>query len=130
MVNYQISFNMELLIYTQKYDQADAIHNFMDFYHSLNMKHLASDLLDKGLSPKQISEAVVRAVKIAKVSQLEPNAHFMPVFSGIHQTVIEDCKLSDLGYGLVLMNSDSSLAVVGEFQIDVLQRYFDDTADS
>lgn len=121
---------MELLIYTQKYDQADAIHNFMDFYHSLNMKHLASDLLDEGLSPKQISEAVVAAIKIAKVSKLETNAHFMPVFSGIRQTVIEDCKLSHLGYGLVLMNADSNLAVVGEFQVDVLQQYLENNVDS
>jgi hypothetical protein len=116
---------MDLLIYSKKYEDNDAIHNFMDFYHSLNMKHLASDLLDKGLSPKQISEAVVEALKIVKASRLEANAHFMPVFSGIQQTIIEDCKLSKLGYGLVLMNADSNLGVVGEFQVNVLKGYLD-----
>ncbi len=114
---------MELLIYTRKYNQADAIQNFINFYHSLNMKYLASDLLEKGFSPKQISEAVVSAIKIAKKSRLETNAHFMPVFSGIHQNIIEDCKLSHLGYGLVLMNADSSLDVVAEFQVEVLQQH-------
>lgn len=116
---------MELLIYTRKYNQADAYHNFMDFYHSLNMNHLASDLLDKGLSPKQISEAVVAAIKITNASRIETNAHFMPVFSGINQNIIEDCKLSDLGYGLVLLNADSNLSVVGEFQVEVLQLYLE-----
>ena len=118
---------MELLIYKKEYDQADAILNFVDFYHSLNMKHLASDLLDKGLSPKQISEAIVAAIKIANVSKIETNAHFMPVFSGINQNIIEDCKLSNLAYGLVLINADSNLSVVGEFQVDVLQRYLENS---
>ncbi|MDB9720968.1 hypothetical protein OAA67_03730 [Winogradskyella sp.] len=116
---------MELLIYSQKYEKADAIHNFMDFYHRLNMKHLASDLLDKGMSPMQISEAIIAAIKIAKVSNLETNAHFMPVFSGKDQTIIEDCKLSHLGYGLVLMNADVNLEVVGEFQVGVLTGYLE-----
>lgn len=116
---------MELLIYSRKYDQADAIHNFMAFYHSLHMKHLASDLLDKGLSPGQISKAIGAALKIAKASKIDTQAHFMPVFSGINQTVIEDCKLSPLGYGLVLMNADPNLAVVGDFQVNVLQRYLE-----
>ncbi|WNH07777.1 hypothetical protein [Thalassobellus suaedae] len=118
---------MELLIYARKYDQADAILNFMDFYRILNMKHLASDLLDKGLSPKQISEAVVAAIKIANASRIETNAHFMPVFSGINHSVIEDCKLSHLGYGLVLMNADPNLSVVGEFQVEVLQQYLENS---
>lgn len=116
---------MELLIYNQKYEQADAIHNFMDFYHSLQMNHLASDLLEKGLSPKQISDAVIQAIKIAKASGIETNAHFKLVFSGIGQSIIQDCKLSHLGYGLVLMNADAKLPVVGEFQVDVLKRYLE-----
>ena len=47
----------------------------------------------------------------------------MPVFSGLGQGIIQDCKLSHLGYGLVLMNADTSLHVVSEFQIDVLKGY-------
>ena len=118
---------MELSIYSRTYTKSNAILNFMDFYHSLNMKYLASDLLDKGLSPKQISEAVVAAIKISNASKIETKTHFMPIFSGIHQAVIEDCKLSHLGYGLVLMNADPNLSVVCEFQIDVLQQYLENS---
>lgn len=116
---------MELLIYTRKQNQPDAIHSFVDFYYSLKMNHLASDLLDKDLSPKQISDAVALAIKVANTSNIEVYKHFMPVFSGINQSVIEDCKLSDLGYGLVLMNADVNLSAVSEFQVDVLKRYMD-----
>lgn len=114
---------MELSIYSRTYNKSNTILNFIDLYNRLNMSHLASDLLDKGLSPKQISEAVGAAIKIAKASKIETNAHFMPVFSGLNQNIIEDCKLSHLGYGLVLMNADSNLTVVADFQVDVLKLY-------
>ena len=117
---------MELSIYSKSYNDAEAILNFMDFYYAINMKHLASELLDKGLSPEQISDATVMAIKIANSSGIEAQKHFMPVFSGMGQTIIQDCKLSHLAYGLVLMNADASLSVVGEFQVDVLKRYLED----
>lgn len=116
---------MELAINTESYDVTDAVQNFMDFYYSINMKHLASDLLNKGLSPLQITEAIAKAIKIANSSGVETYKHFMPVFSGIHQQIIQDCKLSDLGYGLVLINADSNMPVVGEFQVGVLKKYLD-----
>ena len=87
------------------------------------MKYLASDLLDKGLSPKQINEAVVMAIKIANSSGIKVYKHFMPVFSGIDHYIIQDCKLSQLGYGLVLINADVNLEVVGAFQIAILKEY-------
>ena len=116
---------MELLIYKKEYDVSRSILNFMDLYYSLKMKYLASDLLKKGLSPKQITNAVEAAVKIAKSSGLETQKHFMPVYSGINQDIIADCKLSNLAYGLVLMNADPSLSVVGKFQAEVLKQYLD-----
>ncbi|WP_111707678.1 hypothetical protein [Lutibacter citreus] len=114
---------MELLIYERKYKENDVILNFTNFYYALNMKHLASDLLDKGLSPKQITNAIEMAIKIANSSDIDTQKHFMPVYSGINQEIIQDCKLSHLGYGLVLMNADPSLSIVGKFQIDVLKEY-------
>lgn len=116
---------MELVIYTERYDVTDAVQNFMDFYYAINMKHLASDLLEKGLSPEQITAAITKAVKIANSSGVETYKHFMPVFSGIQQQIIQDCKLSDLGYGLVLINAAVNLPVVGEFQVNVLKKYLD-----
>ena len=117
------SFIMELSIYSEKQLEFDTILNFMNFYYSIKMKYLASDLLDKGLSPKHIKKAVVMAIKTANSSGIEVSKHFMPVFSGIDQDIIEDCKLSHLGYGLVLINADANLAVVGAFQIAILKEY-------
>ncbi len=114
---------MDLLIYTKHYDVSDTIHNFVDFYYTLNMKYLASDLLVQGLSPSQITDAVTTAIKVANSSGIEAYKHFMPVYSGIKQEIIQDCKLSHLGYGLVLMNANPDLSIVGDFQVGVLKQF-------
>lgn len=120
---YYKDFIMKLIIYTERYHVSHAVHNFMDFYYSINMTYLASDLLDKGLSPEQITDAVEVAIKIANSSGIEAHKHFMPVYSGREQGVIKDCKLSHLAYNLVLMNADATLHAVGEFQVNVLKSF-------
>ncbi|WP_432410104.1 hypothetical protein [Rasiella sp. SM2506] len=115
---------MELTIYTRRPIEADAINNFKNFYYSSQMKFLASELLNKGLSPNQISEAVQMAVAIANASKIDTSKHFMPVYSALNREIIKDCKLSQLGYGLVLMNANTNLSVVGDFQILVLKEFF------
>lgn len=114
---------MEVTLYNRSNNTADVITNFMDFYYSLQMKYLASDLLKKGLSPRQISDAVEIAIKVANASGIGTQEHFMPVYSAINQEIVKDCKLSHLGYSLVLMNADPSLAIVGDFQINILTEF-------
>jgi hypothetical protein len=116
---------MDLITYTKQYKESDAISVFLDFYYSLNMTHLASDLLDKGLSPDKITKAVAAAMKIASASGLETMKHFMPVYSNLDDCIIQDCKLSHLAYGLVLMNADADLPIVGQFQVDLLLKYLE-----
>lgn len=114
---------MEIAIFSNENRLADSISHFMDFYYSLHLKYLASDLLEQGLSPDQISEAVIRAINVGKASGLDLQQHFKPVFSGIDKQIIQDCKLSHLAYCLVLMNADVDLQVVGDFQVSVLQQF-------
>lgn len=116
---------MEITIFTKENKTADSIAHFIDFYYSLRMKHLASDLLAKGLSPEQINAAVLRAIKVAKSSGIDANQHFRPVFSGIEQQIIRDCKLSYLAYGMVLLNADAELPAVGKWQQQVLEYYME-----
>ena len=117
---------MEISIYTSENKKMDSIANFLEFYYSFRLKHLASDFLEQGLSPKQITEAVVKAMSVGKSSGLDVDQHFRPVFTGIEKQVVSDCKLSHLAYGLVLMNADAELPVVGDFQVSVLKQYIGD----
>jgi hypothetical protein len=115
---------MELIIYTGERETSDTIQNFMDFYYGLKMKYLASDLLKKGLSLEQISDALKLAVKVASSSGVGVYKHFMPIYSSINREIIKDCKLSTLGYGLVLMNANPNLSVVGDFQVNILKDFY------
>lgn len=115
---------MDLLIYETEYDQADAVENFLAFYYNIQLNYLASDLLKEGLSPEQISDAVSKAINVGKSSGLEIRQHFMPVFTDLKSDIINDCKLSKLGYGLVLLNADIEVSTVGHWQIKVLEAYF------
>ncbi|NJB72222.1 hypothetical protein GGR42_002713 [Saonia flava] len=115
---------MEIAIFTKEYKTSDSIANFMDFYYSLRMRYLASDFLDKGLSPKQITDGVVQAMRAGRSSGIDLRQHFMPIFSGMNKEIIRDCKLSRLGYALVLMNADARLTEVGKWQLEVLKNYF------
>ncbi|GGX11067.1 hypothetical protein [Aquimarina muelleri] len=77
----------------------------------------------KGLSPKQISDAVIIAVKIAKSLGIVIQKHFTPFYSAIEQEIIQNCKLSHLGYGLVLMNANPNLSFVRDFQVSILKGF-------
>ena len=57
-------------------------------------------------------------------SGIAAHKHFMPVFSSLKEGIVQDCKLSDVGYGLVLMNANPNLSTVGDFQVNVLKEYF------
>ena len=116
---------MDIPVYKRIYDPISSIEDFLDFYYSSRMKYLANDLLKKGLSPSQILEAVSRAMKIGSSAGMELRAHFMPLFTEVDKEIIRDCKLSNLGYGLVLHNADPDVGAVGKWQIKVLENYLD-----
>ena len=113
----------QITIYKREYDPIGAIDDFMGFYYSLNMKFLASDLLKDGLTPFAIEKAFMRATKIARSSGIEVQKHFMPVYIELNKTIVKDCKLSKLGYAMVLLNADPEYAVVGQWQLKVLKEF-------
>tara|TARA_R110001583_G_scaffold36536_6_gene120290 strand:- start:77133 stop:77513 length:381 start_codon:yes stop_codon:yes gene_type:complete len=115
--------NMQISIYKLENQSAESIDNFMDFYYGLRMHFFASDLLYNGLSPKQISDAVAKAMSVARSSKMNLKEHFKPVFSSINNDIISDCKLSRLGYGLVLMNAETKLSIVAKWQRRILEKY-------
>lgn len=114
---------MVLTIFGHESKPMDSIAFFLDYYYTSNLSFMASDLLRSGLTPNQISEAVDRAVTVGKASGLKLHQHFKPLFSGVDNEIIKDCRLSRLAYGLVLMNADIDLKVVGNFQLCLLQQY-------
>ena len=91
----------------------------MDTLHSLL-------LLKDGLTPKAVEDAFIRAIKIARSSGLEVEKHFLPIYSQLDQSIVRDCKLSKLGYALVLLNADPEYIIVAEWQLEVLNKFLKD----
>ncbi len=114
---------MDILVNKRSYDPVNSIEDFLDFYYSYRMKYLASDLLKKGLSPSQLLEAISGAMKIGSSAGIELREHFMPLFTEVNKEIIRDCKLSRLGYSLVLLNADPDLGVLGKWQVKVLENF-------
>ncbi|EPR73777.1 hypothetical protein ADIWIN_1137 [Winogradskyella psychrotolerans RS-3] len=116
---------MEVILYREEYKNVDTIDRFLRFYNTTNMTYLASDLLKKGLSPPQITDAILKAIKVGKSSGLKIEKHFLPIFTQVNSKIISDCKLSQLGYGLLLINADVELGVVGKWQVNLLERFLE-----
>lgn len=116
---------MEVIIYHESYDMNESLDNFIDLLNGSQMKYFASDLLEEGLSYSEIKEATTRAIRVAKSSGIYVRQHFMPVYSQTSEGIMRDCKLSRLGYAMVLMNASPNLPVVGNWQVRVLTKFFE-----
>jgi len=113
---------MNLIIYKKRYPNASFITNFRtQYYFNKEMKHLASDLLEDGFTPPQITKAVQKAMAAARTANLAIEQHFFPVYTDLEGNLVKDCKLSNIGYGLVLMNGNVNLPIVAEWQLKILK---------
>jgi len=111
---------MNVIVYHKEYDVTESFDNFRDIYFSSQLKYLASDLLNQGLKPRDIKDAVKRAMAAGKSAGLEMKRHFALVYTQKGSTAVYDCKLSRLGYALVMLNASPHLRTVGEWQVKVL----------
>ena len=116
---------MSIIIYQEQYDLEEVLDNFQALYFGSQMKYLASDLLNNGLTSADIKQAIQRAMTIAETSGMEIRKHFQPVFTQCSTGIVRDCKLSRLGYAMVLLNARPELPIVGEWQRRVLERFFE-----
>ncbi len=116
---------MNIVIFQHQNNLEDSLSNFRDLYFSSQMKYLASDLLNEGFSPNTIKDAVQKAITICKTSNLEIREHFQLVYTELEGMIIKDCKLSQLGYGLVMLNAEETIPVVAQWQLKVIRNFFE-----
>lgn len=109
-----------MIIFHQERDQNEAIDNFLDLYFSRHLKYLSSDLLKEGLSAADISKAVRKAMIACKTGGMDIRQHFLPVYTQVDGILFNDCKLSRLGYALILLNADVNVPIVAKLQLSVL----------
>jgi hypothetical protein len=116
---------MQLIQFQIKYGPDDSFENFRYNYFSGQMPHLASDLLDKGLTPQEIVNAVRRAMVISRTAGLDVQCHFQPLYTTYEGMLVRDCKMTSFGLALVLLNAKANLPEVASMQVEMLRCYFE-----
>lgn len=117
---------MDLMIYNGQTNPNSSLNNFMDMLHGCEMNHLASELLREGWPPEEIQKAFQRAMSIAKMAGLQISHHFCPVYTQNNDGTIRDCKLSKLGFLLVIINGSTDLPLVAVWQINLISNNKDE----
>jgi hypothetical protein len=108
--------------FSNAYRVNTAIDDFLKTFYLQQLNYMASDLLDNDYQPKDILEALDRAMTICKNAGLQVECHFMPLYSDRNGVTIRDCKLSLLGYQLLLLNANPNHPATARFQINILER--------
>lgn len=116
---------MSIIIHHNEYDVDISFENFIDLLYSKEMKYFASDLLQKDFTPQDIQDAIKRAVKVGRTSGMDIRKHFAPVYTQIDGQLVNDCKLSRMGYALVILNARPDLKATSEWQLKVLESFFE-----
>ena len=114
---------MEVIVYQKQYKNNNTIDDFINSIYHMGMKHLASDLLAKGVNPEDIKIAVKKAILATENSGLNIKKHFQPVISVKNGTSFIDCRLSKLGYSLVLLNAEPKNQYIAAFQVKVANQF-------
>lgn len=96
---------------------------FLKGLNEQNFRFYASDIQEKlGLNKlSELDESIRRAMSACRSQQLPLDEHFKPIYRCQEQKVILDWKLSVLGYGMVLLNSNPAHPLVGRLQLSLLQ---------
>jgi hypothetical protein len=113
--------HIDMILFQTEYERMGALEDFLDGYYSADLNYLASDLLQQGLSPREVVQAIRKAFVICRNGGEDPRRHFYPIYTQYQGSTVQDCKLSEFGYNLTLLNAPEHLPVVASFQLELLR---------
>ena len=108
-----------MIIFQKQYPNNDAVQGFINSVYQKSMTYLASDLLEKNVRPEDIKLAVKKAILSIEKAGINSKKHFLPVISVKNGESFLDCRLSKLGYSLVLLNAEPKSEYIANFQVKV-----------
>ncbi len=114
---------MNLTVYHSTEPVNEMLEEFMDAYYGQRMPCFASDLLQEGFSPEEIMTAVRRAMVSCRSAGMDVREHFQLVYTTLQGAIVRDCKLTQFGYALVLLNGPAGNHAVAEWQVRLVN-YF------
>jgi hypothetical protein len=114
---------MGIVVYQKWYNKGDAIEHFIDMFYTKNLTFLASDLLDKGVELKDLNKSLNKAMTAAKTLDLEISHHFKPIYTQKNNHILEDFKLSKIGFVLVMINCNPKNKLIANLQLSLAKMF-------
>lgn len=110
------------LIYRQPHFKD--LEEFVNNLEYRKFKYYASDIFaQENYTEEDIHRAVERAMQVCTSLNIAVTNHFKTVYKAIDEEIGIDWKMSALGAYLVLINGDTKLELVANFQIDVIRNF-------
>ena len=101
---------MKVTVYKHNYNTNNkAIDHFLEMLYAFQMNYLASDLLKKGVSKDDISQAVREAIEVMKMANMNINQHFIPVYT----------QINGFAFKIVMLNLPPNNIFVSKLQIRI-----------
>lgn len=113
---------IDMILFHTEYERMGMLEDFLDGFYSADMPYLASDLIEKGLTPREVVQSIRRAIAVCRNGGENPRQHFFPIYTQYQNNIVKDCKLSSFGYNLTLLNAPEHLSAVAKFQVELLKR--------
>ena len=113
---------MQLIIYGRNDEPYESLEAYLDALRSSKMTFLASSLLEEGLSPSDIMEALRRATTACRTAGLQVEDHFKPVYSSYRGSLVRDCKLTRTGYLFMVINAPADSPCAANWQYRLIQK--------
>jgi hypothetical protein len=110
---------MEVIVFQKQYPNNDAVQSFINSVYQKGMTRLASDLLANNVQPDDIKLAVKKAILSIEKAGIDSKKHFQPVISVKKGQSFLDCRLSKLGYSMVLLNAEPKSEYIANFQVNL-----------
>jgi hypothetical protein len=114
---------MDLIVFQREAPANRSFEEFLDSLRSRNLTFLASSMLEEGLGPADIVEAVKRATTVCHSAGVPVEEHFKPVYTSYRNSLIRDCKLSKFGYLLTLINARPDRRITAHWQTKLLEDF-------
>ena len=114
---------MAIVAYYNTSNNNQAFEDYEKNFYGSRMQYLASDLLSKGVSSKEITDALSRAMNCLRLNEIMLMKHFIPIYTSINGEVFKDCKLSNFGYAMLIINTDPSNFVIAQLQLKIISKY-------
>ncbi len=109
---------MKVIIYNNT-DSLKVFDSFIECINAQNFKYNSFDLLKFGIKEEESDAAVLRALQVCRIANLDVKPHFKACYMEDQKAIIKYWMFSETGLKLVLINSGIINKHTAKIQIEI-----------